>query len=113
MKSPIQLDKQYKTRDGREVRIHAIDGPNPSQPVVASVRNGTTWNLFTWRADGSSYFGLDHESDLVEIVPRWEGEIWVHPRYGVRDHGYWGQEESIKAHKLGWRKITVFEKEAK
>jgi hypothetical protein len=60
----IHINKKYRTRDGREVIIHAIDGPDKSLPVVASIRNPGGWMAGKWRADG---IGTNESSSLIEV----------------------------------------------
>lgn len=108
MKPPIQLDKQYKTRDGREVRIHAIDGPDSNEPVVASILNGNKWCPYTWTIDGGNFHHRPSGADLIEVVPLWEGEVWVRANE-LRPHGYWCDDKAATA--AGWRKIKVKQEE--
>jgi hypothetical protein len=49
----INKDKQYKTRDGREVRIYATDGTGVF-PVHGAIKHGDGWSSFTWANNGSS-----------------------------------------------------------
>ena len=67
----IDLTKQYRTRDGREVRIYATDASG-SYPVHGAVKDGDIWVEYSW-------FGLHkpHESDLIEVRPRIRRELWV------------------------------------
>jgi hypothetical protein len=80
----IQLDKKYTTRDGREVRIHAIDGPGIF-PVITSINNRGTWGIFTFPADGKNQFTGQPSADLIEIPPLREFKIMTydpHPAIG-------------------------------
>lgn len=104
MKPPVSLDKQYKTRDGREVRIHAIDGPDPLEPVVASVKNPDGWMAVTWPADGVT-MALD--ANLIEVVPLWEGEVWVDRAGRIRELCHFVSCEAEGINREGWRKIKV------
>jgi len=71
----IQLDKKYTTRDGREVRVHAIDGPG-DLPVVVSILNVDRWVLFRYPADGNNELqSSPSDADLIEIVPPYQFEV--------------------------------------
>ena len=61
----ISMDKQYRTRDGREVRIYAVDGQKPFS-VHGAMLNDGQWAPNEWYDDGTIY--RDHESnaDLIE-----------------------------------------------
>ena len=73
----IDLTKQYRTRDGREVRIYATDGGG-NYPVHGAYYYDGRWVSFEWRADGSVLTG-DHwrHMDLIEVKPRIKREVWL------------------------------------
>lgn len=69
----IEMGKQYKTRDGRDVRVLCIDGPDKNYPVVAAVNNGDGddyWTPEDFTEDGT-YVVDDPGSvnDLIEVKP--------------------------------------------
>jgi hypothetical protein len=69
----ISKDKQYKTREGQEVRIYATDGKG-SYPIHGAVLTDEGWDEQTWKQDG----GFNHDVsrlDLIEIVPK--VKVWV------------------------------------
>lgn len=70
----ISMDKQYRTRDGREVRIYAVDGGG-FYPVHGAYLYDDEWILCRWAADGS-YWG-DPDLYLIEVKPRIQRERWV------------------------------------
>lgn len=74
----IELNKQYKTRDGREVRIYAVDGGKP-YPVHGSIKvNDDQWELASWQSDGRlSYKDYLNDSDLIEVRPRIKRKVWA------------------------------------
>ena len=67
----------YKTRDGRDVKILAIeDGIAIGYIVEEGVNSGLT----TWRADRGSYYldlDYDHSKDLIDTKPRIKFERWA------------------------------------
>ena len=79
----IELGKQYKTRDGREIRIYAVDGGGRF-PVHGAVKlDDETWRQEEWTPTGS-YNGesshghtIAHHLDLIEVKPRIQREVWV------------------------------------
>jgi hypothetical protein len=71
----IELGKQYRTRDGREVRIYAVDGSG-SVPVHGAIKNTYGWEPYQWIKDGRSYL-KDGPEDLIEVKPRIQREVWV------------------------------------
>jgi hypothetical protein len=71
----IDKNKQYKTRDGREVRIYATDGGG-IYPVHGAIKGEHEWIPQRWRDDGK--FEIDvHKYDLIEVKPRMKIEKWV------------------------------------
>jgi len=61
----ISMDKQYKTRDGNDVRLLCVDGPG-RKPVVGFV--GNIHLIFRWSINGH-YDSPDEDNynDLVEV----------------------------------------------
>ena len=50
----IDKSKQYRTRDGRAVRIYAVDGGG-DWPVHGAYMHGDTWRIISWTAEGSVF----------------------------------------------------------
>jgi len=69
----IDKSKQYRTRDGREVRIYATDGGG-HKPIHGAIREDENWIAYTWLYDGVA--ALDCNS-LIEVRPRIKREVWV------------------------------------
>lgn len=83
----IDKNKQYKTRDGREVRIYATDG-NGHKPIHGAIREGQSWVAYTWLYDGVA--ALDCNS-LIEVRPRIKREVWVNvypEQSGMNTHAH-------------------------
>lgn len=86
----ISMDKKYRTRDGREVRLLCIDGPDSNSPVIGIVG----CQIVTWRINGR-WGSLTQASDLFEVVPdvvRWanvypDGNVPnIHPSRDIANH---------------------------
>jgi len=71
----IDMKKQYRTRDGREVRIYAVDGGGYKTVHGAILHPGEGWMGHWWGTDGTD--GGTHDKDLVEVRPRIKREVWV------------------------------------
>jgi hypothetical protein len=71
----IEATKQYRTRDGREVRIYAIDG-NGLYPVHGVFSVDGVWRVRQWTESGK--FGLmdEHKWDLIEVPPERWLNVW-------------------------------------
>jgi len=84
----IDLAKKYRTRDGREVRIYAVDGGG-GMPVHGAVRDGCEWTAYTWLESGEAAL---HCASLIEVKPRIQREVWVNvyrdPRGGYHESKY-------------------------
>ena len=72
----IDINKKYRTRDGREVRIYATDGAD-KYPVHGSIKYETGWELFTWQLDGMRIPGREGGGDLIEVRPRHKRTVWL------------------------------------
>jgi hypothetical protein len=72
----ISKDKQYKTQDGREVRIYATDGTGP-YPVHGAIRESNGWYSCSWSQYGKYSEEPDSPSHLIEIKPRIKIERWI------------------------------------
>jgi hypothetical protein len=83
----IDPKKLYRTRDGREVRIYAVDGSG-AVPVHGAIKNTYGWEPYQWIKDGRSYL-KDGPEDLIEVRPRIQREVWVnvYPN-GINDELY-------------------------
>ena len=69
----IDINKKYRTRDGHEVRIYALDGDEP-RPVHGAHKSQTGWVFSCWKEDGAHSTG---DYDLVEVKPRIKRTMWV------------------------------------
>ena len=73
----IEVGKTYETRDGREVRIYAVDA-NEVYPIhgAIKVRSGH-WNNHAWREDGSFIKREAHDYDIKLKPLRHEGVVEI------------------------------------
>ena len=74
----IELGKEYKTRDGREVVILATNGRG-KYPIIGQILNKNgEWELHTWTADGFAYSNCSLSlGDLIEVKPTRVFERWL------------------------------------
>jgi len=70
----IDIDKKYRTLNGREVRIYATDGKG-TYPVHGAVKVDDGWLSYTWEATGTQ--GVSNVHDLIEVRPRHKRTVWV------------------------------------
>jgi hypothetical protein len=76
----IDINKQYRTRDGREVRIYATDGGLENCMVHGAMKNKMGyWQIASWYTKhGGFYDNPDqHPHDLIEVRPRHKRTVWV------------------------------------
>ena len=74
----IDPKKQYRTRDGREVRIYAVDGGG-HRPIHGAILENGEWLTERWSA-GGEWAPQDCAAspyDLIEGRPRIQREVWV------------------------------------
>ena len=74
----IDMLKQYRTRDGREVRIYATDGKD-NYPVHGAIKDADgKWVLNCWMLDGAAVNSVnDNFLDLIEVRPRIKRDVWL------------------------------------
>ena len=77
----IDINKEYRTRDGREVRIYAIDAGG-SHPVHGAIKDGERWSQGGWSQDGLWYGCAGDDYDLIEVRPRIRREVWINVYHG-------------------------------
>jgi hypothetical protein len=114
----ISKDKQYKTKEGQEVRIYAIDGEG-YWPIHGAIKTKEGWEQNCWKKDGGfNYNDNRSELNLIEIVPKvkvWV-EYWLDERGSFKVSKYYTKEEylSQKSRKpLTHLQLDVFEYEPK
>jgi hypothetical protein len=86
----ISMDKKYKTRDGRDVRVLCVDACEGHYPVVAVVDN-EAWQMTKFGA----FSAIDFTgNDLVEVPE--EKTVWLE----IYRYKYWGDADcdSIRYH---------------
>lgn len=74
----ISKDKQYRTRDGLEVRLYAVDGAI-GEPIHGAIKKPDEgWVSYSWNETGIFWGGSDESDyDLIEVKPRFLIERWV------------------------------------
>lgn len=91
----IDKNKTYRTRDGREVRIYAVDGGGRLPVHGAASRDGKTWVQESWSIGGE--WAPDDLAatpmDLIEVRPRIQRTVWIN-MYGNSEliYGYGSKE---------------------
>jgi len=86
----IELGKQYRTRDGREVRIYAVDGGGEFPVHGAIKKPGDIWDSTCWGVNGEWFSVADMDCyDLVEVKPRIQREVWVNVHHNGVDDELW------------------------
>ena len=74
----IDINKKYRTRNGREVRIYATDHTSSEFTVGGAVREENGWAVHSWTADGRYFIGPSLlNDDLVEVKPRIQRTVWL------------------------------------
>jgi len=74
----IDINKKYRTRDGREVRIYATDKGCGVASVHGAIKcQSNVWHVYSWSEDGISIFGQITDKDLIEVRPRHKRTVWL------------------------------------
>jgi hypothetical protein len=72
----IDINKNYRTRDGLEVRIYATDGQE-AWPTHGAVLTEYGWSSECWNKNGSCLTDKPHGKDLIEVRPRHKRTVWL------------------------------------
>ena len=72
----IDINKKYRTLDGREVRIYATDGGG-SRIVHGAVYCAGKWYPQSWCGGGVVSAETSDPVDLIEVRPRHKRTVWV------------------------------------
>ncbi len=106
----IDKDKQYRTRDGREVRIYAVDGREGEEVHGAFLSKGG-WVSNSWAANGLWCAGGEDACDLIEVKPRIQREVWLNVYPDVAECLYYTTkqraDESAVPQRIACVKLTI------
>lgn len=100
----IDINKKYRTRDGRKVRIYATDGAHNMCVHGAYKDAKFGWLSLAWSHEGEANV-LDHTGrqthlDLIEVRPRHKRTVWVN----VCEHVVMGTyENKWEADSCAWK----------
>ena len=84
----IDLDKPVQTRDGREAKVHTVDGKDDLYPVVGEVKKHSGWEVERWTMAGALSVSGESLLDLVNVPQKHTKWILISQAYnGV----LWGQ----------------------
>ena len=73
----IDINKKYRTRGCREVRIYATDGAD-NQSIHGAVKDGNGWTIAAWYSDGVyARSNRNDPRDLIEVRPRHKRTLWM------------------------------------
>jgi hypothetical protein len=74
----IDMKKQYRTRDGREVRVLMTDA-GTAHPIVVAYkgRDDDIWWSLHVTAEGRVSQSHEDPRDLIEVRPRIKREVWA------------------------------------
>jgi hypothetical protein len=72
----IDINKKYRTRDGREVRIYSTDTEGAKKAVHGAIKEKDGWYMLAWSKNGI-VSNVDRNLDLIEVRPRHKRTVWV------------------------------------
>jgi hypothetical protein len=72
----IEMGKEYRTRDGRSVRVHTTTAQCNLGPVIGEYESGGNWVLEAWDCGGVAMLA-NSNLDLIEVKPVRVLEMWV------------------------------------
>jgi hypothetical protein len=87
----IDLNKKYRTKDGREVRIYATDGGERGAihgeigTIHGAIKKENGWFFAIWPSNGISHFS---DYDLVEVKENKTVKVWANIHTNVFVDGF-------------------------
>ena len=104
----IDPKKTYRTRDGREVRIYAVDRGGIYPVHGAHLVGKYEWKSGCWTRDGD-YQGqfTRTDNDLIEVRPRIQREVWVNVYPSEVDTELWHSKETAEEQAMSARIACV------
>ena len=102
----IDINKKYRTRDGREVRIYATDGAG-IRPVHGAIKTDEGWVREDWCSDGGFGGNMRFSDDLIEVRPRHKRTVWL----SVFHHNVMASFTSEGAKSIGYGRIACIKVE--
>ena len=105
----IDINKKYRTRDGREVHIYATDGGGRN-PIHGSVKDEDGWILLFWPKSGRYFEDEDYRIDLIEVKPRIKQRVWinVYPDHCLGAYHEKRQaDEQAMPHRIGCVQVEI------
>lgn len=66
----IDINKKYRTVDGKEVRIYTVDGGGKYPIHGAILKNKGWWSVVSWTKEGKYIQKCTNSYDLVEVKPK-------------------------------------------
>ena len=87
------MDKEYRTRDGRKVRLLCVDGPFDDYPVVGFIEGSV--DSHKWRSNGRCLLASVSPGDLIKAKPRVTKTVWIN-HYADGGRTSWNNESDAK-----------------
>lgn len=78
----IEMGKQYRTRDGRPVRVLCVDANHPTDKVVGLIPEPTGELATSWDEFGR-FDDRPDNWDLIEVRPRIKRTVWINLYHNV------------------------------
>jgi len=97
----IDINKQYRTRDGREVRIYAMNGGG-YWPVHGAIQLSCSgWVPTSWDNDGNA-FNSGIRDSLIEVRLRHKRTVWLNIYgFGIVPEAWSSKENADRAAACG------------
>jgi hypothetical protein len=106
----IDINKTYRTRDGRQVRIYSTDGGG-IYPIHGAILDKVLpgWFLATWDINGYSLRGNKEFADLIEVKPRIKREVWlnIYKDYEINHRSKHNADAEASSDRIACGKVEI------
>ena len=113
----IDINKKYRTRDVREVRIYATDGYGSGSAIHGAINNFYGWVATVWNPDGKCHWSAgcygdpSLDNDLIEVRPRHKRTVWLNVYDDCISRGFETKDEAdvkaVKNRRLACIKVEL------
>jgi hypothetical protein len=105
----IDINKKYKPRNGKEVRIYATDG-NINQKIHGAINIDGKWEAAQWYDSGFYYVDGPSYFDLVEVKHYIKRKVWINVYPGHCTGAYYEKrhaDEMAAPHRIGCVQVEI------
>ena len=103
----ISMDKQYKTKEGKQVKLYAVEEKGHFPVHGATLELDGRWDCMCWTDEGKAFRGSITSEDLVEVKPALKIGFWIN-LYSAGEYSTWLNKEDADLYCSEGRVACIF-----